>query len=286
MSTLARRVLFSVIAAPLSIGLAWVGGAWWASLLAAAAGVGAWELFRIARAGGVAPLDIIGIPLAALLPLFVHATFIGVLYIPVSVAVVAALAVLATVVFARASHERPLASAAVTVFGVLYTGGTLAFGYALRYDSHVIGAAAGTALVIFPIWLTWSSDTGAVVVGRAFGKRKLIPSVSPSKTVAGAVGSLVLCVVMTYLYVRVVLRPTAQLALSPVAIVIFGVVMSFAAQVGDLAESLLKREAGMKDSSQLIPGHGGILDRLDAMFFTLPVGYVLLQWLLIAAPAP
>lgn len=286
MSILARRVIFSVIAAPLSIGLAWVGGAWWASVLAAAAGVGAWELFRIARAGGVAPLAIVGIPLAALLPVLVHATFIGVLYIPVSVAVVAALAVLATVVFARTSHERPLASAAVTVFGVLYTGGTLAFGYALRYDSHVIGAAAGTALVIFPIWLTWSSDTGAFVVGRAFGKRKLIPSVSPSKTVAGSVGSLVLCVLMTYLYVHVVLRPTAQLAMSPVGVVVFGVVMSCAAQVGDLAESLLKREAGVKDSSRLIPGHGGVLDRLDAMFFTLPVGYVLLQWLLIAAPVP
>ena len=286
MSTLSRRVIFSVIAAPLSIGLAWVGGAWWATLLGVAAAIGAWELFRIARAGGVAPLGLVGIPFAALIPLLTHWTFTGAIDVPVSVAVVAALAVLAMAVFARSAHERPLAAAAVTVFGVLYTGGTLAFAYALRYDAHVIGAGAGTALVILPVWLTWSSDTGAFLVGRAFGKRKLIPSVSPSKTVAGAIGSLVICVLMTFVYVRIVLRPSAELTMTPLGMVIFGLVVSVAAQVGDLAESLLKREAGVKDSSRLIPGHGGILDRLDAMFFTLPVGFVLLQWLLIAAPAP
>lgn len=285
MSTLTRRVAFSVIAAPLAIAIAWVGGAWWASFLAVAAGVGAWEFFRIARAGGVAPLEAIGIPLAALIPLLVHARTTGALFVPVGVAVVVALAVLAIVVFARGAHQHPLAAAAVTVFGVLYTGGTLAFAYALRYDPYVIGDAAGTALVLLPIWLTWSSDIGGYMFGRAFGKRKLIPSVSPSKTVEGAIGSLLLCVVMTWLYVRIILAPRAELAMSPLGMLVFGTVLSVTAQVGDLAESLLKREAGMKDSSQLIPGHGGVLDRLDATFFTLPVGYALLQWLLIPAPA-
>jgi phosphatidate cytidylyltransferase len=95
---------------------------------------------------------------------------------------------------------------------------------------------------------------------------------------------LVASVVVTWMYVTLVLRPTAQLAMTLGGIVMFGLVISVAAQVGDLFESLLKREAGVKDSSSLLPGHGGVLDRLDSLFFVLPVAYLLLGWLLIPAP--
>jgi phosphatidate cytidylyltransferase len=84
--------------------------------------------------------------------------------------------------------------------------------------------------------------------------------------------------------VRFVLRPVAQLALSPLGTIVFGVVISVAAQVGDVFESLLKRDAGVKDSSALIPGHGGVLDRFDSLFFALPTAQLLADWLLIPAP--
>ena len=122
-------------------------------------------------------------------------------------------------------------------------------------------------------------------VGRALGKKKLIPSVSPGKTVAGALGALGTSVLLTWAIVRLVLRPAISVGMTPMGIVAFGLAISVAAQVGDLFESLLKRESGVKDSSQLLPGHGGVLDRMDSLLFVLPVAYLLLDHILVYAPA-
>jgi phosphatidate cytidylyltransferase len=160
----------------------------------------------------------------------------------------------------------------------------ITFGYALRYHPYVIGAAAGAALVGLPLILTWSTDTGAYVFGKAFGRTKMMPAVSPGKTWAGAVGGLLLAVVAVGLYVAFVLRPVADVTLTVTGIALYASLVSATAQVGDLAESLLKREAGVKDSSRLIPGHGGVLDRFDSLLFVLPVSYVLLSELLVPVP--
>jgi phosphatidate cytidylyltransferase len=167
--------------------------------------------------------------------------------------------------------------------GVLYTGGLLSFGYVLREHPYAVGDRAGTALLTFPLVLTWASDIGAYFVGRAVGGRKLIPSVSPAKTVSGALGGVAATVIGAWLYVRFALAPVAMLTMTLPATIVFGIVISIAAQIGDLTESLLKREAGVKDSSRLIPGHGGLLDRLDSLLFVLPVAYLLFAWLLLPA---
>jgi phosphatidate cytidylyltransferase len=138
---------------------------------------------------------------------------------------------------------------------------------------------------LLPLLLTWASDIGAFFVGRALGKRKLMPSVSPGKTVAGAIGGLVVTMIVGWLYTRFVLTPATQLAFVRGGILVFALLVSVAAQSGDLAESLLKREAGVKDSSHLIPGHGGILDRFDSLLFVLPVAYALFNILLVWAPS-
>ena len=123
---------------------------------------------------------------------------------------------------------------------------------------------------------SWINDSGAYLAGRAFGRAKLMPTVSPGKTWAGAYGAVVASVLATWVFAQFVLPATAHLTMQPVPILVTGIVLSVAAQVGDLAESMFKREAGVKDSSHLIPGHGGVLDRVDSLLFTLPVGYVLL----------
>ena len=287
MSELTKRVLAALVLAPVVIAAAYVGRGALSALLGILAALAAWELGRIAREGGIRPLAA-GVALAAAIPLLVQAWFEGVFAVPLSLAATVLVALLGAAIWRRGVDGRPLASVAVTVFAALYTGGTLAFAYGLRYHRFTIAAepATGTALLFFPIVLTWASDIGAYFVGRAVGRRKLIPAVSPGKTVEGALGGVAVTVIVAWAYVELVLRPVAGLTLRPAGLVLFGLAISVAAQLGDLAESLLKREAGVKDSSHLIPGHGGVLDRLDSLFFVLPVAYLLLDQLRLLIPAP
>jgi len=282
-SELATRVLAALVAAPVALLMLWLGGLPLAVFLAAVSAGCAWEFYRIAAAGGLEPLDPVGIPLAGAVPLATYAAALGLYRVSLDVTAVVLLVILASVIWARGTQRRPLGAAASTVLGILYTGGLLSFGYALREHPYAIGDRAGTALVAYPLVLTWASDIGAFFVGRSIGGRKLIPSVSPGKTVSGALGGLVATMLVSWLYLRFVLRPVAMLTMTVQATILFGLVISAAAQVGDLVESLLKREASVKDSSRLIPGHGGLLDRLDSLLFVLPVAYMLLGWLLLPA---
>jgi phosphatidate cytidylyltransferase len=305
MSELTLRVLFAIVAAPVTIWILLNGGAPLAGLLAVSSALAAWEFFRIAGAAGHRPLMAAGVLVSAVLPLLVHAHYLAVFSAPVALWVVTLLVLCAVALFTRGVADKPLAAVAVTLFGVAYTGGTLSFAYALRYHELVrwfegapgIGRVMlsadppvgftvplGGMLLLLPVLLTWATDIGAYFFGRLLGRRKLMPSVSPGKTVAGAVGGVVTAVLVCWLLVATLLRPVGQMTLTAAGIVAFALAVSVAAQVGDLFESLLKREAGVKHSSRIIPGHGGVLDRVDSLLFVLPVAYLLIGALLVAAP--
>jgi phosphatidate cytidylyltransferase len=296
MSELTLRILFSVVAAPLALWIVLAGGAPLAALLAVVSAIGAWEFFRIARASGSHPLDDVGIALAGLLPLAVHAHYLGLVAIRPAMLAAIALAILAATIWLRGVDGKPLGGAASTLLGIVYTAGMLSFGYAIRYHDSVFGydlvgarhigigalqvaVPPGGVLLVFPMVVTWASDIGAFFVGRTIGGRKLIPSVSPGKTVSGAIGGLLASMLVACLYARSVLVPVASLGFTLWGALAFGAIISVAAQIGDLFESLLKREGGVKDSSRIIPGHGGVLDRFDSLIFVLPVAYLLLGWL-------
>lgn len=280
MSELTKRVLFAVPAIPAVAGVLYLGDAPLAILLSIASALGAWEYNRLAAAAGTRPMMVWGVVLAALVPLLMHAARLGLWVPPISLALLIVPLLLAVALWTRGADGRPLEATATTLFGVLYTGGMFAFAYALRYHRFAVGAVAGTLLLLLPLVLTWANDIGAYFLGRALGKRKLMPSISPGKTVAGAVGGLVLTVIVAWGYIRLVLQPQAGLGLTLGGTLLLGALVSAAAQVGDLAESMLKRQAGVKDSSTLIPGHGGVLDRTDSLLFTIPVAYLLLDRLL------
>ena len=283
MSELTRRIIFAVIAAPASIAIVYLGDWALAILLSVLAALAAWELFRIARDTGAFPLDIAGIALAALVPIAVHAQRLGFYRLSLTVIVAIVLLLFASTIWLRGPQGKPLSSVAITAFGVMYAS-LFSYIYALRYHDYAVGAGAGTALVVLPVILTWATDVGAYMFGRTFGRKKLIPSISPGKTVEGAVGGLGFTIVICLLYVRFILMPYAQLGLTIQGAVLFAIVVSVAAQTGDLAESLLKREAGIKDSSNIIPGHGGILDRFDSLLFVMPIAFLLLGRLLLPIP--
>jgi len=284
MSEFAKRVLFAVAAIPVVGFAVLVGDAPLTILLSIVAGIGAWEFARLAEGAGHRPMMRTMVLLAALVPLALHAVRLGYTIPPISRIALLVPLLLTVALWRRGVEGKPMAAVATTLLGVWYTGGMLSFVYALRYHRFAIGALAGALLVAFPVVITWLNDSGAFFAGKRFGKRKLMPSVSPGKTVAGAVGGLVISVLAAWVFARFVLKPYAALGLSLGGVVIFGVAISVAAQVGDLVESMLKREAGAKDSSTLIPGHGGVLDRTDSLLFTVPLGYVLLDALLSVGP--
>ncbi|MDQ2768362.1 MAG: phosphatidate cytidylyltransferase [Gemmatimonadota bacterium] len=276
LSNLAARVLVAVVAIPLVAGGVWIGGISFAVLLGVVSALAARELYSIAEHGGYTPLARTGTALAFLLPISVHYFRLG-QFVPPEIALgaIAVIAIFALALFRRSAEQHPLGAAAVTLIGVLYTAGFLSFAYALRYHNYVVTARAGSALVFYPFVLTWISDTAGYFVGRAFGRSKLMPLVSPGKTREGAIGALVFCMLASWAYAHWVLVPLASLDLRTGTALVLGALIGASVQIGDLVESALKREGGVKDSSHLIPGHGGVLDRIDGMLFALPVTYFL-----------
>jgi phosphatidate cytidylyltransferase len=276
-SELSKRVLFSVVAAPTAILLVYLGGPALVALVGVLSGIAVWEFYRLTRSSGVEPFDGAGITLVALLPVALYARDSGLGSLPVTLAAVLAMGILAAAIWLRGPAQKPTLAVTVTVFGVIYAA-QLSYLYALRYHPYAVGPGAGAALVALPLVTTWATDTGAFFIGRTMGRSLLAPSISPKKTWAGAVGGLVIAIVVVVAYVNYVLAPVASLSMTPSAMVAFAALTSIAAQIGDIAESLLKREAGVKDSSSIIPGHGGVLDRFDGLLFALPVSYLLLGW--------
>lgn len=287
---LAKRIAVAAIGIPLAALIIYLGGWYLAALLAVIAALGTLEFYKLARAGGADPFDLAGAAAAALLVLSAAGSNPAQAAAHVWNATVAILLVFATMaIWLRWPDRRPLSAIATTIAGAVFVGGTLAYAVWLRqYPVHTLRpvlpppdlsvAWRGVALVAFPLLITWVNDTLAYFVGRAIGKHKLIPRVSPGKTVEGAVAGLVGGVLVAVTLGRSVLGPQVGIAASSLEWALGGVLVAAVAQVGDLAESLLKREAGVKDSGTLLPGHGGVLDRFDALFFAIPVAYWYLRW--------
>lgn len=270
---LVQRVAVAAVAIPLVIGIIWLGGWVLAAMLAVLGVLGAREVYDFGRRQGVEPLERTGWLAAAGIPLLAYwakgseihwaepALYLGAVWLMFAL----------TVAMGRRSPtERPLTAVSITLLGALYASGLLSFLIAIRHGRHAVTQHLPYVLItLFPLVITWICDTAAMAVGTGVGGPKLAPVLSPKKTYAGAIGGTLGGIITALALGKFVLNGQGW-HFTDGQLLLFGLAISIVGQVGDVAESLLKREAGLKDSSSLIPGHGGVLDRLDSLYFVIP----------------
>jgi phosphatidate cytidylyltransferase len=236
--------------------------------------LGAYEVFRLLQSAGYPTLPWLGLALALVVALTIAVTLDATTYprlaggslVMASVGVV----LVGVGAFTRTDPRDGVATWVSTVFGALYVS-ALAFvvrlgqiGPAVPPDAPFAAIGPERGWIVLLVLGVWSFDTGAFLVGRQIGRHRFLTHLSPSKTLEGVGGGIVATSLVVGLGLFALGQPVWHA-------VILGPLLGLAAQAGDLAESMLKRAAGTKDSSNLIPGHGGILDRIDSFLFAAPV---------------
>ena len=256
-SVLARFASASVLL-PLLLLLTWAGSFWFTLLVTAAALLGLLEFYHLARGRGARPAVMVGLSWTAAL------VIAGAAYGAQGAgsALGAGLLVSGGLVLVRRKRHSALADWAFTVAGALYLGITLLHAPLLRQGED------GFAWVMVVLAGTFAADTGAYATGRILGRQRMAPRISPGKTWEGTVGGLVAATAVTTVVVAAQGLPVAVWLAA-----VLGGSIGFLSVLGDLAESLLKRAARAKEAGRLIPGHGGVLDRLDSLVFTVVLVY-------------
>lgn len=255
---LKRRIISALVGLPFLVAAVWFGAPWFTILIAAMAAIGSFEFYKMVSNISLQPLGFFGI--------FWTILFVASRHCPypytTPLLITTALIIPAIWMLARPPREKALINWALTVVGIFYTGWMLSLWVDLR------GLEDGREWVFFGLLSTFTNDTCAFFCGRTWGTRPLAPSVSPAKTWQGAISGAVVTIVVSML-----LKFILQLSPSYWQIALFGCLISIFAQLGDLVESLLKRNVGVKDSGIFLPGHGGILDRVDSLIFTGAIVY-------------
>ena len=260
---LAKRVASGLIMGPLALGLAYLGGLWYWAAVTAVAILAGWEYLRLVSRKG----ERADYPLAILLILLL---MLGARYpswglVRGGMTLMVAFSLLWQM--ARRGGDIPLVGWALSLGGALYIGLLLSHFTLLR---DLPKGWEWTLLAFFP---TWANDSGAYLVGRWVGRHPFAPRISPKKTWEGSVGGWILGVAVAWALGNCV-------GLSPSHGLLLGVVVCLAATAGDLVESMFKRWAGVKDSGSLIPGHGGVLDRIDSLLFAVTAAYLYRVWVM------
>jgi len=292
---LRTRILTAAILAPVVLVVAFLGEPWISLLIGIAAFLAFVELVSLLDAAGYQPPQVLtilsGVALTAAGLISVNAEnvggvltgVVGALDPPglVAATMIAVILLLAAAAFMRGDPKAGYMTWSMSVFGCAYIGLLLptialvahlpALGGTETTPVGLLGLGSGVAWTLTLVLIVWLYDTGAYLVGRRIGRTKLVEHISPAKTVEGFVGGLVAATIGAGI-------GAALIGLEPWHPLIMGPLVGVAAQAGDLAESLLKRAAGRKESGFLVPGHGGILDRIDSFLFAAPVlaGYALL----------
>jgi phosphatidate cytidylyltransferase len=279
-SNLVQRVLSALILLPLLLFTVWLGGGLYVVVALVCGLLALYELFQLFAHTPYRPRAIGYICVALLMVAATWQSQVAEELVNASLAF-AVLATLSVEVWRR-EHSGSLYNWTLTLSGTIYIGWTFAHFILMRQiDAPLqfgpltfLRLEPGAAWIVTALLVTFASDTCAYFTGRAIGRRRLAPAISPGKTVEGAAGGLLGALITGALLVALLGLP---ISLGMGALI--GALGGIAGQMGDLAESLIKRQTGVKDSGHIIPGHGGILDRTDSLLFTIPVIYYLVRWL-------
>ncbi len=302
MGDLAARTGVAVVGIPVVLALLWLGGIYLGLLIAAAGYIGSLEFYRMAEARGARPFKYLGAIATALLVVMAVRTPNPSDMAPVAMGILIALSggLFLASMRTRWPEGTPSMDIGATLMGVMYIGLPLTFvpflrdlpaqpdfietvrGFMSLPGADVAGANVGPmstwgamSLVLLPLLATWSGDGMAYFVGNAIGKNKLAPAISPEKTVEGAIGGIGGSVLAAVMVAHFCIAPYPGMGITVMTAVVLGALIGAASQMGDLFESMLKREAGVKDSGTFFPGHGGMLDRLDSLLWAFPTTWVL-----------
>jgi phosphatidate cytidylyltransferase len=286
MSNLLQRIIVAAIGIPLVLFVVLTKPLAFFGLILLLTGLAAHEYYGLVTTKGYRPLVFVGTTFATLLAstfgkfrmLSMIKTEDNGLSLPqyelVAMLLIAGVITIMIVELFR-GFPKPTENMATTLFGVIYTGigigsvyGIYEFFTAMNVDKESFDVIPPGYFIAVMLAAIWISDSAAYFAGRAWGKKKLYERVSPGKTWVGAIAGLVTAVVCWLITPNLFYEFTL---FSNVTLLIFGLVTGIIGPIGDLAESLIKRDVGVKDSSTLIPGHGGILDRLDSIMFVAPV---------------
>ena len=255
-----KRLLSAVVVIPVLILIIYWGSPFYPILVFAVVVVMLVEFGQLARSIGSRSCKVT-LFLSAL-PICLSAQF----GFPVELAIAIALIVAFSAEIFRRHVDDVFLSVSSTITGSIYVG--WAFGYHLLLLQQ-IGDPKGSSLVFFLLATVWCGDSGAYLIGSNFGKRKLCPAISPNKTIEGAVSGLIAGIAGGFIVWFLLLQDAVHFIHVP----ILGVSLGIISQISDLSESIIKRNAHVKDSSSAVPGHGGLLDRCDGLVFSTPALY-------------
>ena len=285
---LRTRLLTGLVLAPIILAIVVLGEPWLSLLIGVVAFLAFVELVALLDAAGYQPPQVLtilgGVAVTAAGLVSANTSTVGGIVTTIQSALeapglvastfIAVLLLLAVAAFTRSDPRAGFTTWAMSSFGIAYVGLLLP---AIVLVAHlappgeswttavgVVGLGSGVAWTLMLVLVVWGYDTGAYLTGRAIGRRHMLDHISPSKTIEGLAGGLVLATVAAGI-------GAALVGLEPWHPLVIGPLVGLSAQLGDLAESMLKRAAGRKESGFLVPGHGGILDRIDSFLFAAPV---------------
>ncbi|MDY6911778.1 MAG: phosphatidate cytidylyltransferase [Chloroflexota bacterium] len=272
-----QRVVSALVILPIVFAATYFGDPWFSLLGEAIMFLGLFEFYRLAESKGRKPSDLLGIFCAVLLISFAHLGAIFLWLLLWGIVIFTGLWIVLRFFIFHHRIGKPLADWGWTLGGVVYLG--LLLGYLI-----LLRRSFGWEWTLLAILTVSAVDTSAYFVGRAWGRHRLAPKISPKKTCEGAVGGLVgglaAAVMLAFAFGLMGEADLLNASIELWQVILLGVLIAVVSQLGDFTESMLKRSAGVKDAGGLIPGHGGILDRVDSVVFIGVLVYYYLRWAL------